>query len=158
MVLIATTDLALAKQLVEIVVGEKSLLLTAERPESDVDPDGLGAPSTDRVSRAEAGQRWLRHCIYEREPDVLLLDVGFGGSLYRALESVPRIVERGTRVILVVPFERGSVEDVAVALGCFDVINQQASGFSEIASESVSAALRARPVSATRAPERKKMH
>lgn len=159
MVLIATTDIVFAQQLVEIIPGEKSVLLMAERPISEVEPGFLPPPITDLPARAEAGQRWLRNNVYEREPEVLLLDVAFGGSLYRAIESVPRIIERGTRVVLLVPFERDSVEDVAVAMGCFDVINRQASGFFDHVCEAVLSALQAQPLGApSRAPLRRQMH
>jgi hypothetical protein len=162
MVLIVTADPALAKRLLKAISEPKAIFLQPEQPRSEVEP-GEDAPHvTDRDQRAEAAQRWLRNNVYERDPSVVALDVSFGGSLYRAAESVPKLVERGFRVILLVPFDRSKIDDYAIDAGCFDVISLRSRKFASELADAVSSALKAprlpRSTAAGRVPGKDRMH
>jgi hypothetical protein len=131
MILIITKDLDLAKVLVG-VPGEKEVLVKqpmkgTDQEETD-DRKRAAARAAMSVMEREAfdAQSYLRHWIYCKQPSVLLLDVRFGGQLYRVIENVPRILgeaDCNPRVILLIPFDSKVAEAEAARLGCFDVVN-----------------------------------
>lgn len=148
--MIVSTDMDLARDLAATVDGPKVLLLRAEE-------EGVGG---ELRQRAEAAQKWFRRQIYINQPDVILLDSQHGGNLYRAIASIPRIIQTRSKpkVILIVPFESEDIEDAALAFGCSSVICRLASDFSERVSSSVAWARRSPLAIFPEVPDRAAMH
>lgn len=89
----------------------------------------------------------LRHQVYSRQPDVVVLDWRMGGSLWRAVDEVPAIVERTgshPHVVALLPRVTREVKKEAAKLGCYDVVNADASGVARRVAESVELAQESR--------------
>jgi hypothetical protein len=136
MLMIVTADMDLARELVAAARIPSSLLLQSEPLETAVE--------NDFMSRADIGQRWFRRRVYQTQPTVILLDAQFGGNIYRAVSSVPKIIETKSRpaVHLVVPFEREGTRSAAQQLGCADIICRASLDFSRLVRDAVSRSLR----------------
>jgi hypothetical protein len=121
-VLIATTDAKLAQRLGAAILDEKRYLLKA------------------------ATAKAFRHEVYSEQPDVLLLDVTFGGNAYRVIESVPRLIDTTSRpaVVLLIPWSSEKVEREAAVAGCYDVVNVDGPALKRRVAKAVAAAFAAR--------------
>src|SRR5688572_27403692 len=97
MVLIVSTDLALAKLMVEAIPGNKECVVSHPVKDDDEDIDEKTQRRrkgmTAQEIKADEAQQQLRRRIYEDQPAIVLLDVSFGASAFRVLDSVPRILE-----------------------------------------------------------------
>lgn len=129
MVLSVTADLVLARLLLENVPGERIGVITHGSKDDEEDWDKKTTRRRKGMSateiKADEAQQQLRRRIYEEQPDIILLDVQFGGSSFRVIDSVPRILEETKskpKVILIVPFQSDAAEEEAARLGCFDVL------------------------------------
>lgn len=110
------------------------------------------------VSRLISGARYivkvfdgkdLRHQVHEHQPDILLLDWRLGGSLWRAIDEVPAIVERTISrpsVIVMLPHTTLRVEQEAAERDCYDAISVSDVDFPSCLRRSVDEAERARHV------------
>lgn len=136
MLMIVTADMDMAQTLVAAAKIPATLLLQSEPTEKGAD--------SDFMARAELGQRWFRHRVYQAQPSVILLDAQFGGNLYRAACSVPRIIETASRprVHLIVPFEQGGTLAAAEQLGCAGIICRASLDFSGLVRDAVFRSLR----------------
>jgi hypothetical protein len=129
MVLVATTDLVLAKILNEAIPGEKTCITNHRRKPQHEEISKKTEQRRKKMSAAEIDaddvHQQLRRFVFEEQPAILLLDVRYGGSMFRVVESVPRILDEAKsnpRVILIVPFDSADAEEEAARLGCFDVL------------------------------------
>jgi DNA-binding NarL/FixJ family response regulator len=115
MVVIATRDLELAQRLNTAIEGRKALLTQALEPIE------------------------LRHRVHQVQPEVVVLDVRFGGNLYRVIEQTPGIMlaNSGPAVILLLPWQSDEVVDEAARQGCFDAISLSHPSFDAEVSRSV---------------------
>jgi hypothetical protein len=121
MVLIAA-EAGLAREVGSVILRRKSYVVSAD------------------------GDRDFRYRIHCAQPRVVLVDVRFGGQLWRVLESVPAIVEKtSTRpeVVALVPWFHEDVEAEAYRLGCADVVDLSAKAWARDVSCAVDLALAA---------------
>ena len=112
MVAICTQDPGLAQRLVAAIEGRKAALVL------------------------QLDEKELRHKVHQMQPEVVLLDVRFGGNRYRAIELAPGIMmtRSGPAVILLLPWDSNEVIDEAARQGCFDAISLSHPSFdSEVA-------------------------
>lgn len=132
MVFIATQDEELAQRLVTAIEGRKAVYLSV-------------------VDETE-----LRHKIHQTQPEVVVLDVRFGGQRYRVIEQAPAIMlcNSGPAVILILPWNEDRVIDEAAVQGCFDAISLSHPSFDLEVSRSVLEAKAARLSGALELPKR----
>lgn len=115
MVLIATLDTDLAETLMRAIDGRKAILAT------------------------EIDATELRHKVHQTQPEVVLLDVRFGGNRYRVIEQAPGIMlaRSGPAVVLLLPWDSDAVIDEAARQGCFDAISLSHPSFATEVARSV---------------------
>lgn len=132
MVFIATTDPDLGRRLLEAIEGRKVVF----------------------VQEVDATE--LRHKIHQTQPEVVVLDVRFGGNRYRVIDEAPAIMlcNSGPAVILLSPWDDDRVIDHAGTNECFDVISLSRPSFGLEVSRSVLDAKAARLSGALERPRR----
>lgn len=101
MVVIATLQPELAERLTAAIEGRKAILV------------------------APYDETELRHKVHQMQPEVVVLDVRYGGNLYRVIDQAPGIMacKSGPAVILLLPWNSDAVVDEAARQGCFDAIS-----------------------------------
>lgn len=98
----------------------------------------------------------LRHKVHQTQPEVVVLDVRFGGNRYRVIEQAPAIMlcDSGPAVIMLLPWNDDRVIEEAGVQGCFDAISLSHPSFGLEVSRSVLEAKAARLSGALERPKR----
>lgn len=85
----------------------------------------------------------LHHKVYSHQPDILILDWSIGGSVYKATDQIPLIMERTSskpHIICLLPWRSRAVDREAAKLGCYDVVSVNAKNFLRELGERISVA------------------
>lgn len=99
-IVVITRDLQLAQRLGDVIDGRKGYIVT---PQS---------------------QKELRHRLHQVQPEVIVLDVTFGGNDYRVLDEVLAFnaIRSGPAVIALLPWTSATAKRQASCVGCFEVL------------------------------------
>lgn len=147
MLVIVTAEITLAKKLDECLEGDRTFVLRPHIPQIPVDDDD---PYT------HPGQQAMRASIYPHTPEVVVLDVRFGGNHFRAMRSVPRIASGATRpaMILLIPRRTKAVVKEAARMGVFEVISLSVRAWKKNLIEAIRDAQAARRAGLLQSPAR----